>query len=309
MNTNLKNNDIFLLGDDYIYSSYGIFAEFHNTEYHLPHYHTYYELLVMLNGRLSHSYTDVGNDPRFPARPASGARYHVISDATLTFETESLQKYDVQIIPPSICHYYTFDQSQASYINISLSRPLFSEIIRQLHAEIPTDRLATIRISPEKLQTIEESFTLLGRYTKLSHQDRSALTQIIAYQVLGCFIESRYTINEDLPKWLSNLLITLNNPTSYEQSLEFLLSTVPYSRTCVYKAFKIAMGISPKEYFTAQKMRYACQLLQNTSMKVITVANAVGYNNAGFFAKVFAQYAGGMTPYQYIKTYRKKISP
>lgn len=39
-------------------------------------------------------------------------------------------------------------------------------------------------------------------------------------------------------------------------------------------------------------MERAAQLLESTTMKVIEVANAVGYENQGKFAKVFAEIYG-----------------
>lgn len=39
-------------------------------------------------------------------------------------------------------------------------------------------------------------------------------------------------------------------------------------------------------------MERAAQLLESTTMKVIEVANAVGYENQGKFAKVFAETYG-----------------
>ena len=52
------------------------------------------------------------------------------------------------------------------------------------------------------------------------------------------------------------------------------------------------LGESYLVYFRKKRMERAAQLLESTTMKVIEVANAVGYENQGKFAKVFAETYG-----------------
>lgn len=48
------------------------------------------------------------------------------------------------------------------------------------------------------------------------------------------------------------------------------------------------LGDSYLNYFRKKRMEKAAELLKSTTMKVIEIANAVGYENQGKFAKVFA---------------------
>ena len=52
------------------------------------------------------------------------------------------------------------------------------------------------------------------------------------------------------------------------------------------------LGDSYLSYFRKKRMEKAAELLESTSLKVIEVANAVGYENQGKFAKVFAEEYG-----------------
>lgn len=45
-------------------------------------------------------------------------------------------------------------------------------------------------------------------------------------------------------------------------------------------------------YFRRKRMEKAAELLESTNLKVIEIANAVGYENQGKFAKVFAEWSG-----------------
>ena len=58
------------------------------------------------------------------------------------------------------------------------------------------------------------------------------------------------------------------------------------------------LGDSYLNYFRKKRMEKAAELLESTTMKVIEIANAVGYENQGKFAKVFAE-AYGVSPLEF----------
>ena len=58
------------------------------------------------------------------------------------------------------------------------------------------------------------------------------------------------------------------------------------------------LGDSYLNYFRKKRMEKAAELLEATTMKVIEVANAVGYENQGKFAKVFAE-TYGVSPLEF----------
>ena len=58
------------------------------------------------------------------------------------------------------------------------------------------------------------------------------------------------------------------------------------------------LGDSSLNYFRTKRMEKAAELLESTTMKIIEVANAVGYENQGKFAKVFAE-TYGVSPLEF----------
>ena len=58
------------------------------------------------------------------------------------------------------------------------------------------------------------------------------------------------------------------------------------------------LGDSYLNYFRKKRMEKAAELLESTTMKIIKVANAVGYENQGKFAKVFAE-TYGVSPLEF----------
>ena len=66
------------------------------------------------------------------------------------------------------------------------------------------------------------------------------------------------------------------------------------------------LGESYLEYFRKKRMEKAAGLLEDTELKVIEIANAVGYENQGKFAKVFAK-KYGVVPLEYRRMKRGKL--
>lgn len=58
------------------------------------------------------------------------------------------------------------------------------------------------------------------------------------------------------------------------------------------------LGESYLAYFRRKRLEKAAELLEATTLKVIEITNAVGYENQGKFAKVFSE-VYGMTPLEY----------
>lgn len=58
------------------------------------------------------------------------------------------------------------------------------------------------------------------------------------------------------------------------------------------------LGDSYLAYFRKKRMEKAAELLESTNLKVIEIANSIGYENQGKFAKVFAE-TYGVLPLEY----------
>lgn len=58
------------------------------------------------------------------------------------------------------------------------------------------------------------------------------------------------------------------------------------------------LGDSYLAYFRKKRMEKAAELLESTNLKAIEIANSVGYENQGKFAKVFAE-TYGVLPLEY----------
>lgn len=74
---------------------------------------------------------------------------------------------------------------------------------------------------------------------------------------------------------------------------------------CVSKSrfdhlFKEAVGISPYTFYTNIRIKNACELLENTDLKINSIANNVGYSDSAYFAQAFRKRMG-CSPSEYRK--------
>lgn len=70
------------------------------------------------------------------------------------------------------------------------------------------------------------------------------------------------------------------------------------------RRFNRATGMSPLEYVHAMRLEEAKQYLEASGDSVEAIANAVGYEDAGFFSRLFRRKVG-LTPAQYRKRFGK----
>ena len=62
----------------------------------------------------------------------------------------------------------------------------------------------------------------------------------------------------------------------------------PYvSRYYFYKRFKELYGCSPLVYLRRKKLTYAAELLAGTDLRIIEIANTVGFDNEYYFSRLF----------------------
>jgi AraC family transcriptional regulator len=80
--------------------------------------------------------------------------------------------------------------------------------------------------------------------------------------------------------------------------IEELAQLAGLSVSAFARAFKNTMGIAPLQYLTQRRIERARGLLETTTLRIIAVAAAVGYEDPGHFAMVFRRHVG-LTPSEY----------
>lgn len=70
------------------------------------------------------------------------------------------------------------------------------------------------------------------------------------------------------------------------------------STSTFYRNFKRELGVSPVEFITHERIKYAKRLLVNPKMQINEVSFAVGFEDSNYFIRTFKKYVG-LTPKQF----------
>ena len=81
-------------------------------------------------------------------------------------------------------------------------------------------------------------------------------------------------------------------------NISYIADTLHISVSYLSMLFMQKTGLHLSEYITSMRLNYAKQLLQDTAVPVLSVAQQSGYQDAKYFARVFRRYEN-MSPTEY----------
>ncbi len=107
-----------------------------------------------------------------------------------------------------------------------------------------------------------------------------------------------YLSNEHLPEWITKLCSKLSSPDYMLLSITEISTDVGYTPEYLSREFHKFMGITLRKYIIQKKMEYASTIMAINNVKIIDVAQMLGYSNSSNFSKNFFD-VFGLTPIQY----------
>ncbi len=81
-------------------------------------------------------------------------------------------------------------------------------------------------------------------------------------------------------------------------SLRDIAAIASISENTALRYFRANIGIAPVDYLIRYRIMIACKLLRQTSDKISHIADCVGYENTGYFCRLFRKHTG-MSPKEY----------
>ncbi|BCN29417.1 AraC family transcriptional regulator [Anaeromicropila herbilytica] len=238
------------------------------------HTHDFYEVFFILDGKAIHN---VNN------------------------EIQLLVKGSFVFIRPEDCHRYSFFNSfDMKMISCAFSSQLIMKACEYLNVDVSNLHRPIlpyhIVLEGSEYWEIEKKLNMIGK-KEIGEERRQYFLSILPW-IIYKVMESENQQQKVLPIWFRNLLEKMDQKENYISGLKQFLSISGVSQEHLTRECRRYLGMSPTEYVNMKRLNYAAELLLERKYEILDICYMCGYNNVGYFYKVFKKQFQ-CTPYQF----------
>lgn len=251
-----------------------------------PHYHTYFEMLYIINGNCdiiinNNMYSiKAGTIAFIPANVLHKTSYYG-NERPERIYVEFVKEYVGDIIGTYIDHFF-FTNGKIVSIPMDL-RPSINKDLFEILEEYKSDKY----LKESLLKSLFQVFMIkLMRYEK----------EFKIYEITDLVPAHDLSIQRVMEYIIEHY--------TEQITLEQLADIAHLNCAYLSKKFKDINGIGFKEYVNALRVRQAKKLLFSTDLSIVEIAFQCGFENSNYFGDVFKKLAG-LSPTQYRK--QKKV--
>lgn len=220
---------------------------------------------------------------------------------------------DFCLLRPNDLHAIIFPTSttDCQHMTFSITSEYISSVFDVFQKDVVTQAFLELKepksgsLSAIEVQQITNKILNI-RSIKIPLSDKIIQIKFIVNNLLGKLIEQHYSMNQNLPDWLTNFLFLLNDPYLDTTDVKSLATHTPYSYSRLATIFKDMTGRTVIEYITKIKIRHAEDLLRNTDMPITEICSKLNYESLSHFIRTFKR-ESGVTPSEFRK--ENKIIP
>ena len=255
------------------------------TLYSKTHTHSFFEFMIVTKGKLKQL---VNGDE------------HILSEN------------DVCVLRPEATHtvlshnkhsfiFYNFEVS-ISYINELCKTLGFSSV-----DEIFGQPVSYTRCHTAEMMEFMKIITTPTILTNLIHSEvkETSLKIIITKLLLRFLITPSHGLshNKEDPL-ITTVLAMLEAPENFHLTIKEICESTFYTQEHITRLFKKANISSPNRIHLQKKLHYAANLLLNSDLNIIDIAEQCGIETVSYFTKTFKR-EYGISPSTYKKTYKR----
>ncbi len=196
---------------------------------------------------------------------------------------------------PATTHWHYFDQLQAAYPQVQLERQHFTTQAGNIYCAASVNAMAELIV-----YQVERIFgRVIARQAQRNffHEIRNIAEPV---DMTG---KQRSTHGDEA---IAQAQIWIQDNLSKPLLMNDIASQFGMSQRTFHRRFTQAVGSKPSDYLTEVRMTFACDLLKNTDLSILEIANYSGFPEASWFSSRFKQWSGN-TPKAYRNTVRAKL--
>lgn len=269
-------------------ASTGCFYQYiygHNDIYY-PHSHEYYEIFVTVTKGVRHWIN---------------GELHTLPAGSLVF------------IRPDDTHGFLYEDEKSrntEYINLAFTKEIARALFEYLSADdFPINKLLnapsppTVILSPTAK---EHLLFLLGQLNTINWKNKTALKLRVKTILADVFVQHFYDMPDrradNMPFWLIHVLQEMEQVENFTAGAERMTELCGKSREHLSRVIKKYMNVTLSGYINKLRVNYAANLLLNSNNSIIDICYLCGFQNLGYFYKVF-KIEFGLSPAKFSESY------
>ena len=197
---------------------------------------------------------------------------------------------------PATTHWHYFDQLQRSYPKIKLARQHFTTQAGNIYCAASINAMAELI-----MHQVERIFgRVIARQAQRNffHEIRNLADPIS--------LSDQQQISRHSDETIVQAQMWVQDNHSKQLSMPDLAAQFGMTTRTFNRRFMAAVGKTPGDYLTEVRMTFACDLLKNTDLSILEIANYSGYKDASWFSSRFKHWSGNSRK-EYRRTVRAKL--
>ena len=244
-----------------------------DTEYFRPHYHDYYEIFLLLDGKAD----------------------HFVNGACVTLEKGAL----VFIRPRDTHDYLPHEGKPFSMLNITFTARTCDELFHYLGGGFCSAPLLEAALPP-LVQLSEAGFAyILAQMTNIRTIDASDAPRLCtSFRILLFRIFTRFFADfeeeeaREMPAWLSRLCAEMRKNGNFTHGTGRMPELAGKSREHVARSMKKYMGVTLSEFINDLRLKFIANMLQNSNHDIADIIFESGFGNISWANEQFRKKYG-----------------
>lgn len=198
------------------------------------------------------------------------------------------------LLRPSDCHFFDdtmpVNPKKYEHIDVYVFKDDFKNCCDAIDLKLYNDIInsespVVFNLSNPFLESLDNKIDYLinnqsGELAKIFHK-------IIIVSLLGAYLEEKGLNNHNYPKWLNDLLADLNTIDAISSNISTLAEKYGYCPEHLSREFKKFTGEKLIDYITRQRIKYSLPLITENHMRIIDIAQILGYQKQSSFSANF----------------------
>ena len=254
-----------------------------NIEYFRPHYHDYYELFLIIDGKVIHK----------------------VNGANILLERGTM----VFIRPCDMHDYALKDESGFSMLNITFTAETADALLSYLGKGFPSDSLLSaslplqVMLSNAEIEYVLSHLATIQTVDESNSEEVKTALRILIFRILTRFFaDTRDENHENIPEWLLKLCEEMRKKENFTYGIAKMLSLTNKSREHISRSIKKHMGVTLSEFVNDLRLRFVASMLKNSNHDIADIIFESGFGNISWASELFKN-KYGMT----MSDYRKEI--